>query len=189
MKFRRFLQKIEVTPAFLLLAGVALMTDTQNLLPSAFLAALVHELGHLGVLKICGGKLFRFRLGAAGAVIETDLAQLSYLREFLIYLAGPMASLLFAAVAAAWRYYLVAGVSLTLGLFNLLPAGALDGGGMLRCLFLRVFGRETWITRIVSAVTAAALFCASFYGVLHGGFCLPLLLFSAWMLLGERTFL
>ncbi len=73
----------------------------------------------------------------------------SYGEEGLVALAGPGASFLLALLAAAWgrRFggmdaYLLTGMSLALGVFNLLPAGRLDGGRALDAVLSSLAGPD-----------------------------------------------
>ncbi|MBQ2062519.1 MAG: hypothetical protein II458_07570 [Oscillospiraceae bacterium] len=89
-----------------------------------------------------------------------NAARLSYGAELMATLAGPAVNLLLAAVlgfaGSLWEgAYLFAGAQLVLGVFNLIPAGPLDGG---RALWLLT----AWLTepftadRVTAAVGVAA---------------------------------
>lgn len=122
---RRKRLEVRSTGGFWLLVGALL------------LAAAVHELGHLLAIRALGGRVTRLQLTSLGAVLRTRRAGLcSYREECLVALVGPLASFLLALGAGTWARvfggadaYLLTGISLALGVFNLLPAGPLDGGG------------------------------------------------------------
>lgn len=133
--------RVEVTGGFLLLMAWLNYCDTQNLLPAALCAASAHELGHLAAVYAAGGKVSRLRLSAAGAELRLE-GTLSYVRELLCALAGPLVNLMLALGAARIGAEVFAGLNLVLGLFNLLPLSALDGGKVLGCIAALVFGAE-----------------------------------------------
>ena len=108
-------------------------------------AATLHELGHLLAIGTQGGQVQTIRLTAGGMVIEYNGSRLSYLADTAVALAGPTASFLGALALgrlASWCWpepltYL-AGLSLMLGLFNLMPVLPLDGGRALYALLCLV---------------------------------------------------
>lgn len=95
-------------------------------------ASVLHELGHLLILRIMGGKVRCFSASAGGVQIHTDSLELSYLREMAAVLAGPMVNLLLGYLLGSLfpfhpAFQAAAGANLVLGLFNLIPAAPLDG--------------------------------------------------------------
>ncbi|MBP1737373.1 MAG: Stage sporulation pro-sigma-K processing enzyme (SpoIVFB) [Oscillospiraceae bacterium] len=126
---------ISVSPGCLLLAAVMLYWD-ESLFWPGILACLLHEMGHFIGIWMAGGRVRWLRFTAVGGEMGLDpVFPLSYGGELLATLAGPAASLLAAAVGGSMRCFLFAGVSLSMGVFNLLPIRLLDGG---RCLYLTV---------------------------------------------------
>lgn len=173
---------MEVTGGFLLLMAWLNYCDTQNLLPAALCAAAVHELGHLAAVYALGGRVCRLRLTAAGAELRLE-GTMSYGRELLCALAGPLVNLLLAFGAAQLRAVVFAGLNLVLGLFNLLPLSVLDGGKALSCGASVLFGPESarCLLRWTDWVLAAALLLCG--GVmLWGGGNVTLLIVGAWLL-------
>lgn len=123
---------LTVTPGFWLAAAAIWALEPGLLLPAA-LAAGCHELGHCAALTLLGSPPKRLKLSAAGAELVPGRA-LSYASQLPAALAGPALSLLAAILAARWGFFLFAGLSLALGLFNLLPIPPLDGGLVLQSL-------------------------------------------------------
>ena len=118
----------------------------------ALLAAALHECGHWTAIVLLGGRVRTLRLSAVGAEMALDTScPLSYTKEALAAFAGPAVNLILTALCAQTRWYLFAGLNLSLGLFNLLPVRMLDGGRILSCL-LNAFAPEK-APRVVNAVS------------------------------------
>lgn len=122
--------------AVLLLAIFALLVPTVCLL-AVLLAAICHEGGHYLALRLCGGMAEGLSVSAFGAQMRIrHRERLSYGREALCVAAGPLVNVTLSwllSMAGVWReeLYLFAGAQLVLGVFNLLPLTALDGGRLL----------------------------------------------------------
>ena len=181
-------ERFTVSPGFLTLLGLLFYLDQGvGLLGWGLLACVLHELGHIAAVRLLGGRVERLSLTAAGAELALDGERpLSYGRELAVSLAGPAASLLTAWLAASAGLFLLAGLSLGQGLFNLLPVLPLDGGRALGLLLSCRTGEAgaRWTLAGVSAVLAGVL--------LGGGLILievfgnPTLLVTAgWLVLGQ----
>ena len=171
--------------------GALLLAASLRLLFWAAVAAAVHELGHVAAVRALGGRVGSFRLTGVGAVIQPRRERMfSYGEECLVALAGPAASVLLAIGAAAWgRHfggadaYLLTGVSLALGVFNLLPIGPLDGGRILRAVASRWAGPDAGdrVCGLLTKVLAAGLAALGVW-VLGKSGNFTLLLCAGWLL-------
>lgn len=174
--------RVEVTGGCLLLLAWLNYCDTQNLLLTALCAAAAHELGHLAAIYVLRGSVRRLRLTAAGAELCLE-GTMSYSRELVCALAGPLVNLLLAFAAARLGAVVFAGMNLALGLFNLMPLSMLDGGKALSCGASVLFGPEMaqgllrW-TDWTLAVALLFIGCA----VLWDGGNVTLFLVAAWLL-------
>lgn len=155
-------------PFFALLATV-LTVDRSGTAALCLLASLLHEAGHIVVLLLFGRFPREVTLGLCGIRLVPDERPLGYRQEAAMLLAGPLVNLLMGAVllAAGARPVAIAAHGL-LGLFNLLPIEALDGGRSLAVL-LRLHFSENTAARVVRAVSVAVLLPLS-----TGGFYLCL---------------
>lgn len=183
--------ELHSTGGFWLLVGALLLAASVRFLLWVVVAAAVHEAGHILAIRALGGRIESLRLTGVGAVLRTRRAGLcSYREECLVALAGPLASLLLALGAGTWARvfggtdaYLLTGISLALGVFNLLPAGPLDGGRVLRAVSSWLVGPHrsvvlwTWVTRGLGI----ALLGLGVWALLNGG-SFPLLVCALWLL-------
>ena len=119
-----------LTPALFLL-----LTDTPILLAALLPAALLHELAHYAVLRLCGVRAARFTLTGLGASLYVpELHRLSYGAELLSAAAGPLMNLLLwvlLSLTGREALTLFAGAQMVLGVLNLLPVRPMDGGRIL----------------------------------------------------------
>ena len=136
------LGRVEVTGGFFLLAAWLNYLDRDFVVPMAAAACAAHELGHLFAILLMGGDIKVFRLTAIGAELVLD-RPLGYWQEGLCALAGPGVNLLLALICCGLeKGAAFAGLNLVLALFNLLPAGRLDGGRALHCTLALLAGPE-----------------------------------------------
>ena len=137
MRRKRFF----IQPLALMYLFWMVLCDKSGIAVMSLLAATLHELGHLaaaGMMKIPLGAMHFDLLGAR---IDVKGRILSYGEEWLLCMAGPLASLFGSIVGFLfWRHSTLAIVfscaSLILGLLNLLPIQTFDGGRMLECTLL-----------------------------------------------------
>ena len=161
-----------------LAAGVFLLTSARrSWLLLFWLAAILHELGHLAALRLLRGRVEALRFRLSGAEICYRGTGISYGGEVLLALAGPGMNLLWAAVlalASRWYpedlLYRFIGCHLVLALFNLLPALPLDGGRVLQSALEARFPLEgEGYAQRVSFAVGALLFLLGLYVLLQKG--------------------
>ena len=153
------MNRLELRPGFVALACLGFYLWPRSFCAFALLG-LLHELGHLASLALCGVRVERIRLRVLGAVIETD--HCSHSAEALCALAGPAVNL-FAFWALRRCRPAAALISLLLGVCNLLPVYPLDGGRALRAVCANFLPLRTVnaVDAVASACTLAALGLAS----------------------------
>lgn len=151
-----------------------------------FAAALLHELGHIAVMRMVGAQVREVEITLFGADIEMADNGIGGLRRFAVYSAGAAANLLSFTVALClldgelWDFF--AACSVCLAGFNLLPIETLDGGRMAEVVCRRMFPRHCGaVMRAVSTVTLCILWLVAVYLLLVFGGNISLLLFCMYM--------
>ena len=121
--------------------AAALAADCSVFTVLIFVAAFVHELGHLICLKTNGVNIYGITVLPFGAVIRSDAEKLTYRKEAQAALAGPFAGLCAAAVSGVLFFVFrdpytlfFAAANMTLSFVNLVPVRTLDGGRALEAL-------------------------------------------------------
>lgn len=183
---------IYVTPSWLVIAAIItivyepVVERTLALGPASYLVAfafavllyasvLVHELAHAVVARMFGIPVHRITLFMLGGVTEMRREAATPGREFWISIAGPLLSLVLAALGFAALPFVapdtVAGVltwqlfvaNLLVGVFNLLPGLPLDGGKVVRAIVWKLTRRPTagtvvaaWGGRVLAALVMLA---------------------------------
>ena len=111
-------------------------------------ACLLHELGHLAVMKMCGIPVKRVLFYGAGIKIMPDkeFCFTDFSSEFTVLIAGSAANFLIAAVSGipdSFGMRLFSVINILIGVFNLLPLQYLDGGKLLLAVIRRICSFST----------------------------------------------
>ena len=123
---------------------------------SFYLAAAIHEAGHILLLRIFRVSICGISLHIGGATVQT--APVTAKEELLCAAAGPIASFLCAAFVR--RFPLLGICALIQGIFNLLPLFPMDGGRVLRCLCSLYCPSRTGLICKAAAISSIAIIFA-----------------------------
>ena len=151
------MKRVQITMPFLIMWAAILFLDTERICVYFLLAAAVHELGHIWAIRLCGGQILHFRLGALGGLIRYYLPHKTVSKEVLICISGCLFGMMLSCVSASADIPLLCGASTILTLFNLLPLPYLDGGRAL-CLLIG----ECRLLLFLEYFTVSLLFCLGF---------------------------
>lgn len=159
-----------------------LLLDTENRVICCFIAAIIHELGHLLMMKLTGVRITGLRLRLFDVMIEADEPP-SFTADILATSGGVMANLLFFVLLLPFGTKLSL-PHLVLGLFNLLPVMSLDGGRLLYLCMSRRFSARVCdrTIRILSFLFILPLMTAGIYLLLASSYNYTLLAVSLYLL-------
>lgn len=126
--------RVSFSPAFFVFWGAMLALEPNKVTACIAGAMALHEAGHAAALLRLGSRIRELRFGAGGVEMVCAAELSSYRADAAVSLAGPLISLVSGGLALWVGGRLFGGVSLLLGLFNLLPVRGLDGGRALYSL-------------------------------------------------------
>lgn len=129
LEFSCYGVKIRICFGFLFINAL-MMTLSGNIPVLALCACLLHELGHMTVMKLFGQEIRSVTFYGAGVKISPKKGiMLSVWREWAVLSAGCAVNLILYLIFGSTPFGLI---NLFLCIFNMLPAGGLDGGRILR---------------------------------------------------------
>lgn len=172
MKFR--LNGISIALSFPLVAAlcIVLTVDTTFTAFCAIVNAILHELGHILLLKYYGCKVKSIKLSLFDINIKKSDCALSLSQEIAVALSGPAANIIcfslfyFIYIFSEIKLFLTLSVSaLCLACFNLLPVESLDGGCALLLLMLKKFDHKT-ASMILTVISCIILLPMTILGII-----------------------
>ncbi len=105
-----------------------------------YMILILHEIGHLIVIKKYKYKVTKIELLPFGAIIECNFANSSLKEEFLLYVSGITVNFLFFIILLCFKNFgLIFYFNLIMLVFNLIPISPLDGGRLLETLMSNSF--------------------------------------------------
>lgn len=135
------------TAAGLLIFALWILILPLRWLMGAVIAAIFHELCHIGAVHICGGRISGFGADHRGALLESE--EMTPPRQLICTLAGPVGGLML-LLLVKWAPVLAI-CALFHSAYNLLPIYPLDGGRAVRTA-LRILFPPQIAQRIANAI-------------------------------------
>lgn len=171
--------KLILSPATVFYWGLFLLLYHDRTLIAFISAVVVHELTHLIIMWLFGGKTTTLIITPMGLTIERS-GLLSHQLEFLLSISAPICNLLLAAIYAKYNLNLCAiEANLSFGLINLMPIYPLDGGKALLAILQAVTSssKATRISQIISVIFLVLfwIFGIAIALVLNGGLSMLML--------------
>ncbi len=158
-----------------------LLLDRENRIFFCVLAAVLHELGHIAVMKLCRLKVRAVNIRLFDVLIEADEPQ-TFMQDIAVTSGGVCMNLLCAAVLIPINRKMAL-PHLALGMFNLLPLMSLDGGRLLELLLSRRCSARVCrnILRVTTFVSILPLMTGGFYLLFHSRYNYSLLAISMYL--------
>ncbi len=176
--------KINISVYFAAALALLCVMSKDGYASLGLVCCVLHEIGHLIVLKLAGGKVKSISLGVYGMRIDVlpDI-KLSFFKSALISLGGPMMNLLLVLLGCLIKNQMLLNTNLVLMLFNLLPIESMDGYNVIFNLLLIKCDTEKLKTalKIISAVFLSILYFFSFLLLFKTGYNFTLLAVTVYL--------
>lgn len=148
ISFRLFKIDIHIKFMFVALITIFLLVDKTGISVIALSCCLIHEIGHIFMFFLVGYRPVSLTFDLTGICLTKPLIKLSYLKEFLVQIAGSLTNFLvfvFLCKTVNQITYtsIFATTHLVVGIFNLLPLKTFDGGKILEMTLLQFFSINT----------------------------------------------
>lgn len=169
MKLRFAELTVEVGYEAVAAMTAVLLIDRSNRILCCFLAALLHELGHILVMRRRQLRIRAIRLRLFDVLIEAD-APPDIRTDYFVTLGGVTMNFLCGALLLPFSEKLAL-PHFALGIFNLLPVMSLDGGHLLELCLSRRF---------------SPIICRNVLRITTVFFLLPLMTAGLWLLFRSR---
>lgn len=182
MKFRFLKTDISIGYEVAAAISAVLILDSDYRVICCVFAAVLHELGHLLMMRCFHIRVHRVKIGIFDVLIKADSPS-RFCQELCVTLGGPAMNLLCAAIFMPFHQNLFY-ADLALGLFNLLPVMTLDGGRLLYLMLSRRFLPKTCsvILRLTTFVMLLPFFTAGLLMLFRSGYNYSLLAISLYLL-------
>lgn len=147
-----------------------------------FVSILIHEFSHSLVARKYGLDIKGITLFIFGGVAEMKDEPETPKIEFLMAIAGPIASLVLSllfgvlyvaadtlgiSVSITGILWYLSAINMLLAVFNMLPAFPTDGGRILRALLWWIKGNINWATQVASRISLLFAVAMIFMGFMH----------------------
>ena len=132
--------KIKISNSFLLTLAFVISINGFKLFSFVILCSIIHEIGHILMLKLFKVKIHCLSISAIGGKLYiANTSHLSNIKQILIYSFGIMLNIIFGylfyfiAINGIYSetFFILSGINFMLGCFNLLPIFSLDGFNIL----------------------------------------------------------
>lgn len=156
-----------IEPGFYLFGALILLLLPLDWIIAVCLSGLWHEVCHIVILSLMGGKIQKVSIRPDGCTIKTG--RLEFWQQILSILAGPAGSLSLLFLLKLYPKMAVCGF--LQGLFNLIPILPLDGGRILQLILYRINPKKAeFIMETVSSVLCIVFFMMGMIGTFYFDF-------------------
>lgn len=181
MNFELFSIRFKVPFLSVAVMSCVLILDESFKVCACFIAAIIHECGHLIAMYITGKRPKSIKVSLFDICIQADTHR-GDMNDLFITLSGPVFNLLFAAVLYPFSFKLFA-CNIVIAVFNLLPVETFDGGHALKVMLNTVLNEKTTdiLIKILTFIILIPLFITGLVVLMFSKYNYSLLLISLYL--------
>ncbi|MEG0770448.1 MAG: site-2 protease family protein [Clostridia bacterium] len=183
--------KIKISPFFILMMVVFVISDATLYIFPIILSAAAHEMGHILAIYLSKGKISKIHILPFGAQITIfNKENISYKKEIIISASGVLVNFILLLISVFLNYYFdmqillfMSFCNLSLMLINLVPIYPLDGGRILYAFLLLKLDivKATLFSDILSLIFLVLLLSLGIYVFIVTGYNFSLLLIGVYL--------
>ena len=178
--------KLYITYPFAAMIALALLFDTTGQTACCLLAAILHECGHLIMLKIFKARSISINLSSLDfKIIDSYDKSRSYIQDIMISAAGPFVNFLLLFIFYNFENTKTfALANLVIGVFNIIPIDSLDGGKILMSFLVTKLPQRVCviICNIISLMFILPLAVLGFYILIDTGYNFSLIIICCYLI-------
>lgn len=158
--------QVSVSVYFAAVITFALLFAPNGSALPALLCCILHEIGHLTVIYLSGGRVRKVSLGPYGMRIDPiRTLKISQKKEIIISLAGPFVNIVLLTAGIILKNPIIMRINLVLCIFNLLPVGRTDGYSALYNT-LSLFFIESKVKDVLKVISTSFLIIIYIFGII-----------------------
>ena len=149
--------------AVIFAASLIIFGYSEIILP-LILAVIIHELGHLSAILLCGGNAESLSVNMGGFVIGYSSSHFTFYEDIICAVSGPVFGFIAAFLASKWGFTVFSGICFSINIFNMIPVRPLDGGRVLWSFLVMLMPvRGETICRIIESIILCVLALLAMY--------------------------
>lgn len=188
--FRAGSVKISLDIGFLAVIAVISLYGSSVFIYS-FTACIIHELGHLIFICFFNEKVESIAFRATGITIFSAAERMnSFFSDIIILAAGPLLNIVtafFLLMINKWQINSFIIVNIILGVFNLLPFSALDGGSIIRLMAETFLYDEKYFTvcKVIRMINTMLCISVIIWWIISGNRNITVPVISVFLIISE----
>ncbi len=164
--------KISIGYDFLIFCSIFYFISEKQLFFASIIAVVIHELGHIIAVYLTGNSVEKITFSIFGGKIDILYRKISYISEIIIAICGSLVNIMIAFAIGIFNVFynvnefcfMLSGVCIVLGIFNLIPIYPLDGANFLYS-FICLISNEFYASLIVRNISCILTFITIIGGI------------------------
>ena len=150
------MMKFKIHLSFIITSVIFLLSPYQLFYIKLLFAIIIHELGHIIIIKLFKLKIKSLTLYSFGFIMDIEYYKKTFIKELLIYIFGILFNVIFYLISDTFKE-----PNLTLILANLIPLYPLDGYHIINILLdgILPYKKAMYVSSIIGLISIIIIAC------------------------------